>query len=261
MIQVSGSVDKSCIGQFNNIQAVIFDCDGTLVDSEYAHYLGWQYALQNQGSDLSLDEYYFFVGKSAETNAVLLAKKVGKPDLAVEILKDKQTYYHILQNKGLPPIESTVNFVRHLGNEKERLGLKLGVASAAKKSEIVLNLRHLGIEHLFDIIISGKDDLGEYFDLQGTNKPKPYIYLHIAKLLGVFPSQCIVIEDSDSGVCAGIDAGCFTIAIPNQFTERHDLSRANLKINSLKEITAEEFFKMVYSSKEFKNENLTLILN
>lgn len=232
-----------------NFKAIIFDCDGTLVDSEYAHYLGWQYAMQRQGSDLALDEYYFFIGKSMETNAKLLAQKVGR-DCATELLKDKRAYYQILQDAGLPPIEATTHFVHRLANEKLNLGLKLGVASAAKKEEIISNLKHLKIAHLFDIVISGQDDLSDYFDLEGTNKPKPYIYLHTAKLLGIDPSECVVIEDSYSGVCAGVAAGCFTIAVPNQFTEQQDLSVADLKINSFDNMDVDSLLQMAedYSS-------------
>lgn len=225
------------------LKAVIFDCDGTLVDSEYAHYQAWQYALQQQGSDLSLDDYYFFVGKSVEANAQLLAQRIGK-DCAQELLQDKCAYYHKLQNAGLPSIEATVEFVHRLAAEKENLGLKLGVASAARKEEIMSNLKHLKIDHYFDIVVSGKEDLDQYDDPEGTNKPKPYIYLHISKLWGLLPEDCVVIEDSDSGVRAGADAGCFTIAVPNIFTERQDLSRANLIIKSFAGINIEHFLQM-----------------
>lgn len=227
------------------IKAVIFDCDGTLVDSEHSHFLGWQHALQKRGSDFTSEDYVILTGKSAEANAQHLAKRVGR-DCAAKILKDKQDYYHALQSKKLPPIEETVNFVRRLAKEKSRLGIKLGVASAAHKNEILLNLKHLEIDHLLDIVISGQDDLGEYFDAEGTNKPKPYVYLHTAKLLGVAPSQCVVIEDSYSGICAGADAGCFTVAIPNRYTVQHDFSRAHLKVDSLEGIGLAELKERLF---------------
>lgn len=226
-----------------NIKAVIFDCDGTLVDSESTHYLGWQHALQKQGSDLTPDEYCFFVGKSAQTIAVLLAQRIGT-DCSVELLRDKQAFCRTLQDAGLPPIEATVDFVRRLADEKSKSGLKLGVASAGKKEGILMHLRHLEIDRLFDAVISGVDDLDDYFDPEGTNKPKPYIYLHIAKALGVSPSECIVIEDSRSGVSAGVDAGCFTVAVPNLFTRQQDLSRAHVKIESFENVDAVLFLQM-----------------
>ncbi len=227
-----------------NFKAVIFDCDGTLVDSEHAHYVGWQHGLRQQGSDMTLEEYRFFVGKPPETISRLLSEKMGR-NCGSKILEDKQAHYHHLQTAGLPSIEGTVNLVHRLASKKKSLDIKLAVASAANKEEIIRNLIHLGIEQHFDIVISGQSDLKDYSDPEGTNKPKPYIYLHTAKMLNVLPSQCIVIEDSHSGVTAGVDAGCFTIAVPNSFTKQQDLSRAQYQINSFEDMSVDHFLKMI----------------
>jgi len=230
-----------------SIKAVIFDCDGTLVDSEYAHYLSWKHALSTLGSDLTLDEYYQYVGKSAQTNAQLLAEKTGRdaPDL---ILKMKREYYEKLCKAGLPPISSTVDFLKCLAAKKESLGIKIGVCSAARKVEILAHLRHLEIEHLLDIVLSGQEDLGEYFDPEGVNKPKPYIYLHAMKKLGASPDNTVVIEDSASGAAASVAAGCFTIAVQNDYTQQHDLSHAHMRIKSFAGLSVDDFFKMIASS-------------
>jgi beta-phosphoglucomutase-like phosphatase (HAD superfamily) len=148
---------------------------------------------------------------------------------------------------GLPPIAPTVKFLKTLLQEKESLGLKIGVCSAAKKEEILAHLQHLGLEGKLDIVLSGQEDLVGYSDPEGVNKPKPYIYLHAMKLLGVSPSQCVVIEDSAPGVRAGVDAGCFTIAVPNDYTCFHNLSHAHLRIESFADITPVLFFQMVGS--------------
>jgi len=226
------------------IKAVIFDCDGTIVDSENAHYCAWKFALQNQGSDLTIEAYRLYVGNPAETISILLSKKLGK-NCADEILKDKRAYFHELQSKGLPPIQDTVDLICKLANKKTNYGFKLGVASAAGKQEILVHLKHHGIEHLFDVIISGRDDLSEYNDPEGHNKPKPYIYLHAAKRLNVEPKECVVIEDSSTGVKAGVDAGCFTIAIPNSYSCYHDFSLAHLKLQSFASITVDQFLQMI----------------
>lgn len=227
-----------------NIKAVIFDCDGVLIDSEYSHYLSWQKAIQKYGHDLTLDEYYFYVGKSGDENAKLFAEKIGI-DCADELLKDKRAHYHGFQAKGIPPIQSTIDLVHLLAKEKNKRGFSLGVASAAKKEEILLNLRQHGIEECFDIVLSGQDDLMEYHDPEGVNKPKPYIYLHSAKMLGISPEQCIVIEDSHSGVSAGVRAGCITIAVPNHYTQKQDLSHATLILDSFSGMDVDQFFQLL----------------
>jgi beta-phosphoglucomutase len=227
-----------------DIRAVIFDCDGTLVDSEHAHFTSWQYALQYHGGELSLEEYYGYIGKPVSVIAEILAKKVGK-DCAAEILSGKRTHYYSLIKEGHPPIQHTMDFLHHLAKEKDRLGLKLGLASAAPKRNILLNLRHHGIEHLFDVILSGQDDLTDYVDAEGVNKPKPYIYLLAAKMLNLAPAECVVIEDSHGGVTAGKSAGCVTIAVPNEFTQYQDLSHAHLVVDSFSPMTVQEFLETV----------------
>ena len=231
-------------GFVEDIRAIIFDCDGTLVDSEDAHYAGWRDALQNQGHDLSVEEYRSYVGLATEVIAGLLSKKIGE-GFADEIIKNKVEYFLTLQSKGLPPIHHTVDFVHRLSKEKEKFGLRLGVASAAGKNEILIHLKNLGIEHLFEIILSGRDDLGNYHDVEGVNKPKPYVYLHMAKTMHLKPSQCVVIEDSWSGVTAGKTAGCITIAVPNSYSHKQDFSLADLKIESFANISVETFLQMV----------------
>lgn len=228
-----------------DIKAIIFDCDGTLVDSEYSHYLSWRYALESRQSGMEHDEYFHYIGNSAELNAKLLAAKIGDGICPEGILADKRRHYDFLRQAKFPAIQNTVDFVHIVAKEKSNSGLKLGVASAGRTDEIHLNLKNLGIHHYFDIVVSGEDDLHDYDDPEGVNKPKPYIYLHTAKQLNVSPSQCVVIEDSRAGVTAAKDSGCFTIAIPNAYTRRQDLSHAHLKLDSLKSVTFQEFCKMV----------------
>jgi HAD superfamily hydrolase (TIGR01509 family) len=224
-------------------KAVLFDCDGTLIDSEYAHYLSWKEALARLGGDLTEEEYVAYAGKSAKTNAELLSQKVeeANPD---QILDSKRSSYQKFSEMGLPPIEPTIAFLKELGQKKEEMGLKIGVCSAAKKEEILNHLQHLKITHLIDLVLSGESDLDHYIDPEGVNKPKPYIYLEALKQLGISSDECIVIEDSASGVTAGICAGCLTVAIPNQHTKNQDLSHAHLCLESLSNFDIDSFFKL-----------------
>ncbi|HEX4839540.1 MAG TPA: HAD family phosphatase [Rhabdochlamydiaceae bacterium] len=227
-----------------SIKAVIFDCDGTLVDSEHAHCVSWQSAFQKCGGELPFEEYYGYIGKPATAIAEILAGKIGK-DCAQEILRGERVHYSSLIRKGHPPIQHTIDFLHRLAKEKERLGLKLGLASAATKENILINLKTHEIEYLFDIILSGQDDLSDYVDAEGVNKPKPYIYLHTAKLLNLAPEECVVIEDSQSGVTAGKSAGCVTVAVPNAYTRYQDLSHAHLVIESFSPLSVQQFLETV----------------
>jgi beta-phosphoglucomutase-like phosphatase (HAD superfamily) len=204
--------------------------------------------MHNQGSDLPSDEYPTYVGQPAEVNVKILAQKIGR-DCAETILSDKRAHYRKLQSAGHPPIQPTIDFLRLLASKKEELGLQLGLASAAKQEETLINLRHHQIEHLFDTILSGQDDLAGYKDPEGVNKPKPYIYLHAAKILNLTPAECVVIEDSRSGVTAGTTAGCFTIAVPNSYTQHQDLSHAHWIVESFSDMNVNKFLQTIASLK------------
>jgi beta-phosphoglucomutase len=114
----------------------------------------------------------------------------------------------------------------------------LALASSAPKEEILVNLKQMGLENAFDLIISGSDDLREYVDAEGTNKPKPYIYIESAKRLGISPACCLVFEDTKAGVDAAARAGMVAVAVPNQFTLTHDFSNAHQVISSYEEFSS-----------------------
>lgn len=227
-----------------SIKAVIFDCDGTLVDSEYTHYLSLKHAVLSMGYDLTLEEYHSFVGLSDAKVAPIMVSKMGHGDVDL-ILQNKRNHYLALCKAGIPSIAPTVALLKSLAFAKEALGLKVGVCSAARKQEVIAHLRHLGLEDLLDIVLSGEDDLAAYSDPEGVNKPKPYIYQHAMKELAVSPRETVVIEDSKSGVAAGRSAGCLTIAVPNQYTRSHDLSAAHLQLESFQDFDLPRFFQLL----------------
>jgi beta-phosphoglucomutase-like phosphatase (HAD superfamily) len=249
----SQTTDKS---QCMHIKAIIFDCDGTLIDNGIEYFLGWEHALKCQGYELNAEKFWDFMNKN------MLAGAPGVDDVIVkyccdllgrecanEIVKDKNAFLAKLHKTyEFPAIEPTVNFLHALGKEKEDLGLKLGLASANTKENILRVLKRLNVDHYFDVIVSG-EDLTDYSDPQGTNKPKPYIYLHASKLLGMHPAQCVAIEDSRTGISSAVNAGCIAIAIPNAYTAQQDLSHAHLKLISFVDMTPTDFLQIITNLK------------
>src|ERR1700722_11216447 len=123
--------------QCAEIKAIIFDCDGTLIDNGIGYFLDWQHALQCQGHDLNADEFWDFMNKNRLVGAPgadeiivqYCCELVGR-ECANQILKDKKAFSTKLQQTyEFPAIEPTVNFLHALGKEKENLGLKIGLAS------------------------------------------------------------------------------------------------------------------------------------
>ena len=218
-------------------QAIIFDCDGVLVDTEYLKFLAWQEALEAQGIPFSIEEYMPVVGHSSQ-NILQMIRDAKNIHISEEVIEVKNIKYKHLQKQGVAPIPEMVSFVLRLVESKQQLGIRLALASSAPKEEILANLKQIGLENAFELIISGSDDLDGYADIEGTNKPKPYIYIESAKRLGVSPEVCLVLEDTKAGVDAAASAGMVAIAVPNQFTLTHDFANAHRVISSYKEFSS-----------------------
>lgn len=214
--------------------AIIFDCDGVLVDTEHTKFLAWKEALAPYGVPVTLEDYKAVLGNSSQRSLALImaAKKVNLP--AEKVIREKNEIYKKLHAQSIPKsIDPAVSFVRELVKNKGILNIKLGLASAPPKAEIMRNLKAVGLENAFDIIISGDDDLGDIHDPEGTNKPKPYIYQRAAQWLHVAPEKCLVFEDSSAGVVAASQAGMTVFAVPNEYTKQQDFSSATRVLKSL----------------------------
>ena len=213
------------------VEAIIFDCDGVLVDTEYLKFLAWKDALASKNVEFSVEEYMPLIGHSSR-NILQMIRQLKNQDISDDVILLRQEKYRLLQMQGVPAIVPMVEFARRLSQEKRRLGIKLGLASSASTKEIMHNLQQIGLEDAFDLVISGSSDLDQYIDSEGKNKPKPYIYIEAAKRLNVMPSRCIVFEDTSAGVEAASGAGMIAVAIPNQFTSEQDFSKAITIIGS-----------------------------
>lgn len=211
---------------YHKTRVVIFDCDGVLVDTEYLKFLAWQEALAIYSVDFSIEEYMPLVGHSSKNILVMIErlKRLKLPEQIIDLKNDK---YKLLQKQGVQAIQPMVDFAKALSENKERLALKLGLASSAPKEEILINLQQIGLDNAFDLVISGSDDLEDYIDEEGKNKPKPYIYIEAAKRLNILPELCLVFEDTAAGVDAAASAGMTVIAVPNQFTINQNFSKAS----------------------------------
>jgi HAD superfamily hydrolase (TIGR01509 family) len=236
-IMLTSILSSAISTSFNTqIEAVIFDCDGVLVDTEHLKFLAWQEALATDGIDFSIEDYMPLIGHSSK-NILRMIKEQKGVDIPLEIIEVKNAKYHALQKQGVPPIKEMVAFAKQLAQDRQQLRIKFGLASSASTKEILENLTQIGLENTFDLIISGSNDLEDYVDVEGKNKPKPYIYIEAAKRLNLSPSNCLVLEDTAAGIEAATTAGMIAIAVPNQFTIKQDFSKASAIIHSVSELT------------------------
>lgn len=219
-----------------SFRALIFDCDGILVDSEPVKFQAWQEAFRRRGIELHEDEYRPYCGHAGPFIYNRICKKKGL-EPCPELYAERRAVFKELHAKGVVPISHGVHFLNQVVKHKNRY--KIGLVSSASRKEIMRNLQMLGVEKSFDIIVSGADDLAEYIDPTGTNKPKPYIYLKATNLLGVPPEECMVFEDTEAGVSAAHSAGCYVVAVPTDFTSCQNFKYAKKRLSSLSEISLE----------------------
>ncbi|NND97655.1 MAG: HAD family phosphatase [Pirellulaceae bacterium] len=133
------------------IQALIFDCDGTLTDSMRAHYLGWQHALAAQGMALTDHEFFRHSGTPSRILIPRLASIAGLEIDYPRALEDKET--HFLQSiNELKPINSVVQIAR-----KNRGTLPMAVASGGTRRLVELQLQQIQIIDWFDTIVASED--------------------------------------------------------------------------------------------------------
>ena len=210
------------------LQAVVFDFDGLLMDSESAEFAGYSEVFSRHGVTLDLMEWGKCVGtgpgvwKVEEHLAELLGAPVDAHALHTEA---KAIRDEILRT--IEPLPGGVALVESLSQSE----LKIAVASSSRSVWIEHFLRHVGLRHHFEVVRTR--------DMVGAAKPAPDLYLAACEALGVDPHRSIALEDSPNGMKAAKAAGMLCLGIPNAVTAGYDLSPADWVIDSLTQVEPE----------------------
>jgi HAD superfamily hydrolase (TIGR01509 family) len=179
--------------------ALIFDCDGTLVDTMPAHYVAWCRALEPHGIALGHEQFLALAGKSTVATVELLAREQNVTCDAATIARAKDDLYRNGEHNA-PAIEIVAAIAR-----RERGRRKLAVASGNTTDIVHATLRGAGIHELFEVVIGA--------DQVTRGKPAPDTFLLAAERLGAKPASCVVYEDADLGLQAARAAGMVAIDI------------------------------------------------
>lgn len=182
--------------------ALLFDCDGVLVDSEPISLDILRKMLADLGWVLSAHECKrFFVGKSSKEEIALIEQQLGR-----KLDPEWQQAFILRRNHALRQhLVATVGIHDCLHTVRARWPQHLACVSAAEKSKIIMQLDKVGLTHFFDgHIYSGTESQ--------HNKPYPDVYLAAAQALNVNPKDCAVIEDSVTGISAGAASGATVYA-------------------------------------------------
>jgi HAD superfamily hydrolase (TIGR01509 family) len=186
----------------SGFDAVIFDCDGTLVDSMPAHFEAWCEALSIYGAGGIFKEDVFMAMGGRPTR-----------DIVVEINDE----YNLRLNPEAVAMAKREAFLKRIHSvtlidevarfaESMRGKVPMAVASGGSRMVVEKTLRAVGISDWFDEVVTA-DDVTE-------GKPAPDIFLHAAKLLGVVPGRCLALDDAPAGILAAQRAGMQVSAVP-----------------------------------------------
>jgi HAD superfamily hydrolase (TIGR01509 family) len=191
--------------------AVLWDLDGTLVDTKEFHYRSWALALPEFGYPFPADRFQRSFGMN---NSGVLEVFLGRP-VEPELVDAISTRKEILFRKLLHGNVQALPGVQAWLDRLQGWGARQAVATSAPPANIEVMLDELGIGPYFDAVVSG-------YEL--PSKPDPAVFLRAAEKVGVSPLACIVMEDAVAGVRAARRAGmrCIAVASTNPPAALHD---------------------------------------
>jgi HAD superfamily hydrolase (TIGR01509 family) len=209
------------------IQALIFDFDGLILDTETPEFVCWQNIYREHGFDFPHERWGSIIGGSGHSDfdaaQHLSHLSQGRLDSASLRARNHLESQEIILKQG--PLPGVMDYLQ----EAKRLGLKLAIASSSDRNWVHTHAKRIRVFDYFDQVITAEDVA------IGRTKPNPDLFLSALNRLQVQKEAAIVFEDSPNGVKAANRAGIFVVAVPNGATSMLSMQGANLILNSLSE--------------------------
>ena len=215
------------------IQALIFDFDGLLVDTETPAFESWRALYAEYGQELTLEQWQGALGTSHGFDALAhLASLATQPFDQPALLERRMAAKHALSAE-----QPLLPGVREMLGQAAALELPCAVASSSSRDWVLGWLRHHGIEAAFACIRTADD--------VALTKPAPDLFLSAAACLKAPPGACLVFEDSPNGILAARAAGMRCVAVPGAITRQIVLPSADLLLESLDALPLAEILARV----------------
>ena len=211
------------------IKAVIFDMDGLILDSEIVESHSFEKILKEHGVEPKPNANGLIHEIGGADGSIYYEKFKNKYNLKIdaEVIQSKKRAYwrQTIQEGETTSFPGFLELIELLKKENFIIAL----ASNRNEASVHLVLEKLGVNHYFHTVVGSAEGR--------KPKPSPDVYLHTAKLIGVKPSECVVLEDTDVGIFSAKEAGMKAIAVPNKYTKSHNFERADVVVSSLKDVS------------------------
>jgi HAD superfamily hydrolase (TIGR01509 family) len=185
------------------IEAVLFDMDGLLLDTEVIYIEAMQAAAQTLGREMSLDFCHSMVGVAGPDCNLMIEAYYGEGFSITEFREHASVHRSRLMDGGIPLKPGVVELLDFLAGR----GLPLAVATSAGRTTAEHHLGRAGLLGRFNAVAT-RDDVER-------TKPHPDVYLEAARRLGAAPERCIAFEDSNIGLAAAHAAGAMAFMVPD----------------------------------------------
>ncbi|MFD7335829.1 HAD family hydrolase [Streptomyces violascens] len=183
--------------------SVIFDLDGTLVDSEPNYYEAARQVLARYGlPDFTWEQHARFIGIGTRETLEILDRQHTLTGPVEEMLAAKNAAYLELARASTEAFPEMRKFVERLHAE----GVRMAVASGSSRSAIEAILTGTGLDSFMELVVSAEE--------VEHGKPEPDVFLETARRLGAAPADCVILEDAPPGAAAAHAAGMRCIAVP-----------------------------------------------
>jgi HAD superfamily hydrolase (TIGR01509 family) len=209
--------------------AVLWDLDGTLIDSEQYHWLAWRDTMAAEGVPLTHAQFLKTFG--LRNDAIIPQWIPGAIPREIERIAGakEQLYRRLVREGGLAPLPGAAEWTQRLATE----GWRQAIASSAPRENIDAVLAVIGLASVFQAVVSAEDvTLG---------KPDPQVFLTAASQLGSSPARSIVVEDAPAGIEAARRAGMPSIGVRS----KGPTLAADLAVASLTDLPADAFSRLL----------------
>lgn len=215
------------------IKAVIFDLDGTVVDSTAADYTAMKRAFEDVGIDFTYEEYVELVGEKGDEIVKIKAPSLSQEEVKRLLDRKGEYFKDLIRTEGLEPVKGVEKVLKQI----KEIPLWTALATGSEKDKLDFIFKKVKLEQYFDVVLTA--------DETTNGKPNPEVFLNAVKKVFSAPEECLVFEDSVRGVKAAKNAGMRCVAIAGT-TSKEKLKEADLIIDNFDDLDFKSLLEQFY---------------